>query len=355
MTRTLIIAEAGVNHNGDVNRALALVDAAAAAGADMVKFQTFSATELTTATAGMADYQKRNTGVEQSQLAMLKTLELSHQDHFRLEQRCHQQGIAFLSTPFDPASLRFLIDEMRLPRLKIGSGDLTNAPLLLEAARAGVEVILSTGMADAGEIAQALDVLAYGYHHPTRLPPSSNSVAGCFRRLGVADKVVLLHCTTEYPSAPETIHLRAMRTLAERFGLPVGFSDHSQGIAIANAAVALGATIVEKHFTLDRSLPGPDHMASLEPAELSALVCSIRQIESALGEPEKMIGSAELANRNVARKSLVCIAPVRKGERFDTTNLGVKRPGHGVAPIHFWDWLGRTAERDYAADEVITS
>lgn len=350
----IIIAEAGVNHNGDTIRALDMVDAAADAGADYVKFQTFKAENLVTRSAAMADYQKRNLGGGESQFAMLKGLELSLQAHHAVAQRCRERGIGFLSTPFDHQSLRFLLDEMKLGVLKLGSGDMNNAPLLLEIARSGVDLILSTGMAVADEIEQALDVLAFG-HADAMSSPSRAMIAGCFRRYGVKSKVTLLHCTTEYPAAPRAIHLRAMETLRRRFGLPVGFSDHSEGNAIAMASIALGAVVVEKHFTLDRSLPGPDHKASVTPAELKALVAGIRDIEVALGQFEKPMEDAELSNRAVARKSLVTLAPVAKGQRFDTTNLGVKRPGTGIAPIEYWDYIGKPANRDYATDEILES
>ena len=355
--RTTIIAEAGVNHNGDCGRALALVEAAARAGADVVKFQSFRADKLATAGAAKASYQQAATGSEQSQLEMLCALELSEDDERRIAGASAAAGIAYMSTPFDAESATHLVKNIGVTTLKVGSGDLTNAPLLLHLARFRVPIILSTGMATLAEVEQALGVIAFGYlREPTALPTSADFARILLDRTAWTElngKVTLLHCTTEYPAAPDSINLRAMATLRSAFGLPVGFSDHSRGIHVAAAAVALGATVIEKHLTLDRSLPGPDHRASIEPDELAAMIASIRDVELALGDGRKVPAAEEIANRSVARRSLVTTEPVRSGERFSEANLGVKRPGDGIPPIEYWAYLGKKADRDYAANEAL--
>jgi len=351
-----IIAEAGVNHNGDIERALALVDAAAAAGADAVKFQTFNPAALVTGSARQADYQIRNEGDSGSQLAMLQRLVLKPGDHRVLMDRCAARGIDFLSSPFDPASADFLIHELRLPCIKLGSGELTNGPLLLQVARSGRELILSTGMATLDEIREALGVVAFGYLQQGE-PPGRTALLAALAHPEAPEllqrRVTLLHCTTEYPCPLDQVNLRAMDTLAETFGLPVGYSDHTLGIQVSVAAAARGATILEKHFTLDRSLPGPDHVASLKPDELAALVTAVREVSQALGSPEKIPAAVELKNAQVARKSLVAARDIAAGEPFSAANLTVKRPGHGRSPLDYWDLLGQPATRAYAADEVI--
>jgi N-acetylneuraminate synthase len=354
--RVYVIAEAGVNHNGSLELALQLVDAAAKAGADAVKFQTFRASQLVSRVAEKAAYQRKTSDAQESQLAMLQRLELNDEAHFTLLQRCKERGIDFLSTPFETDSLRFLIDRIGLERLKLSSGDLTNAPLLLAAARAGRQLIVSTGMATLGEVETALGVLAFGYTAPAESQPTLAEFARAFAssdaRQALEANVVLLHCTSEYPAAPNEINLRNMDTLRTAFGLPVGFSDHSEGIAIPVAAVARGAVLIEKHFTLDRTMPGPDHLASLEPAALAQMVKAIREVEQALGRPVKYPTPVELDNMRVSRKSLVALKEIRHGEILTAENLGVKRPGYGLAPIHLWEWLGRQAPRGFQVDEV---
>jgi N-acetylneuraminate synthase len=351
---TFVIAEAGVNHNGDLSRARAMVKAARAAGADAVKFQSFRAESIAARTAAKAAYQERNTGEAGSQLAMLKALELSEHDQLQLRDLCRLEGIEFMSTPFDLESAHFLIEQAGVARLKIASGEVTNAPLLLALARSGKPAILSTGMCTIDDIRAALGVLAFGYMGSDRAP-SEAAFAAAFEseRDSLRAKITLLQCTTEYPAPPETIHLRAMDQLRETFGLPVGLSDHSQGIAVALAAVARGALMIEKHFTLDRTLPGPDHAASLTVDELTAMVAGIRDIERALGGAEKQLSAAERANRIPARKSLVALAPIAVGEAFSPANLGAKRPGGGVSPLAYWTYLGKAAARSYTADEMI--
>jgi N-acetylneuraminate synthase len=357
--RTLIIAEAGVNHNGDRARALALVDAAARAGADVVKFQSFRAQQLATAGAAKANYQKVTTGAQQSQLDMLRELELSDDDEEQIAAACASANIAYMSTPFDADSGTRLVTRVGVSTLKVGSGDLTNAPLLLHLARFRLPIILSTGMATLAEVEQALGVIAFGYLREATVQPKSSDFADVLLDRDswteLRGKVTLLHCTTEYPADPQSINLRAMATLSNAFGLPVGFSDHSRGIHIAAAAVALGACVIEKHLTLDRNLPGPDHRASIEPGELEAMVASIRDVEVALGDGRKIPAPEEFANRTIARRSLVAAANIARGEAYTTANIAVKRPGGGIAPVRYWELLGRAADRDYARDDEIGS
>ncbi len=349
-----VIAEAGVNHNGDVARALALVDVAATAGADAVKFQTFKASSVISVHAEKAAYQKQTTDAAESQVDMVAKLELSHADHAQLADRCRERGIAFLSTPFDLDSLEFLVTDMGLTTLKIPSGEITNAPLLLAAARSGRDIILSTGMSTIDEVRDALGVLAFGYSGEAEAKPDAGAFTRALERAdALQGKVTLLHCTTEYPTPYEDVNLRAMDSLREAFGLTVGLSDHTLGIAVAIAAVARGAQVIEKHFTLDRALPGPDHAASLEPDELTAMVAAIRATEAALGDGDKRLMPSESANRDVARKSLVALTSIAEGEMFTAQNLTAKRPGNGLSPMTYWAVLGTRARRAYHADEAI--
>lgn len=353
--RTYIIAEAGVNHNGDPELAARLVRVAAEAGADAVKFQTFKSEQLVSRHALKAAYQERTTGSCESQLEMIRRLELDHAAHAMLLELCRELGIDFLSTPFDSDSLAFLADELKLSRLKLSSGEITNAPLLLEAARTGLPVILSTGMSTLGEVEDALGVLAYGYLGGGEPGAENFRSAYCSaegKRM-LLQKVSLLHCTTEYPAPLDEVNLRAMDTLRDAFGLPVGFSDHTPGIHVPVAAVARQAEIMEKHFTLDRTLPGPDHAASLEPQELKEMVRAIRQVELALGSPVKGPSASEVKNMAVARKSLVALRPVAQGELFSAENLTTKRPGSGISPMRFWDYLGQPAQRPLEADDLL--
>lgn len=355
--KVFVIAEAGVNHNGDLARAIALVDAAANAKADAVKFQTFRADALVTAAAPKAEYQIRQTGNDETQHAMLRKLELGHDAHRALAQHCKTRGIEFLSTPFDEASLKFLAEDMGLKSIKVGSGDLTNAPLLLDIARRGLKVILSTGMSTMQEVAEALGALAFGYAAKAGQAAGSAEFAEALVKHSavLADKVVLLHCTTDYPANPDDINLRAMQAMFSRFGLPVGYSDHTDGLAVSLAAVALGACMIEKHFTLDRGLPGPDHKASLEPTDLKDLVAGIRTVERALGDGHKRPRTAELANRDMARKSIVAARQISKGAPLSAEDLCTKRPGTGIPPFWLWDLIGRRADRAYSKDEQIDS
>lgn len=353
--RIFIIAEAGVNHNGSVALARQLVDAAAQAGANAVKFQTFKAERIVARNTPKAEYQQATTGGSESQMEMLRKLELSHDAHRELMKRCAELGLEFLSTPFDLPSLDFLADDLGLACVKLPSGEITNAPLLHQAARKGLDIILSTGMATLGDVELALGVLANGYlgHQP----PSRQAFEAAFAkpegRAALASKVTLLQCTTEYPAPLDSVNLRAMDTMAQAFGCRVGLSDHTPGIVASVAAAARGASIIEKHFTLDKTLPGPDHQASLTPDELSLLVTSVRQVEAALGDGVKQPAPCELSNRLLVRKSLVASRPIAAGEAMGVENLAVKRPGTGHSPMDWWDVQGRPAVRAYDEDEVI--
>lgn len=326
-----VIAEAGVNHNGDAALAERLVDAAADAGADAVKFQTFRADALAAASAPKAEYQKRTSGGEESQLTMLRRLELSREGHERALARAKARGIAFLSTPFDEESADFL-ETLGVPAFKLPSGEVTNHPLLRHVARKGRPVILSTGMSDLEEVREAV---------------------GALRGAGCKD-LTLLHCVSNYPADPKDANLRAMKTLADAFGVPVGWSDHTPGWATSAAAVALGAAVIEKHFTLDKSLPGPDHAMSLDPAELKAFVAVLRETASALGDGIKAPRPCEEPIRRVARRSLVLRRALKKGTVIKDADLAAKRPGTGLPPSRLAETIGRALARDKAADEPLT-
>ena len=333
MQHTLIIAEAGVNHNGSIELAKQLIDAAADAGVDYVKFQTFKTENLVSRSAKMADYQKRNMSVgENSQYSMLKKLELSPQQHYELVSYCNEKGINFFSTAFDLDSVDFLAS-LHLGLWKIPSGEITNYPYLRKIASYKEPVILSTGMSTFDEIADAISVLI---------------------KFGVSkEQITILHCNTEYPTPMKDVNLKAMHTIGEKFSVNVGYSDHTQGIEVPIAAVALGATVVEKHFTLDCTMDGPDHKASLEPQELKAMVTAIRNIEQALGNEEKKVSTSEGRNKSVARKSIVAAKDIEKGELLTEENLTVKRPGGGISPMKWEYIIGTRAIRTFEADEQI--
>lgn len=331
--KTLIIAEAGVNHNGDMSLAKELIAAAAEAGADLVKFQTFIAANIISRSAPKAEYQKGATDPQESQQEMVRKLELTRDNHLELIAECQKQGVGFFSTAFDKDSIDLLEELGGSDIVKVPSGELTNLPYLRYLTRHGERVLLSTGMADLGEIEAAINVVEQ---------------AGTPR-----DKITVLHCTTEYPTPMEDVNLRAMVNIGKAFGVSVGYSDHTPGIEIPIAAVALGATVIEKHFTLDRNLPGPDHRASLEPNELKAMVQGIRNIEKALGDGIKRPSPSELKNKPIARKSLVAARPIKAGEAFSEDNLMAKRPGTGISPMQWDKVIGRTAPRDFSEDELI--
>lgn len=330
--RVYVIAEAGVNHNGDVGMAHRLVDAAAAAGADAVKFQTFHAEAIVSASAPKAPYQSRTTEASESQLEMVRRLELDEAAHRELMAHCAAADVDFLSSPFDAGAIR-LLAELGLSTIKVPSGEITNLPYLRQLAGLGVHLLLSTGMSTMDDVRAALDAL---------------EAAGAPR-----ERVTLLHCTSEYPAPYDEVNLRAMVSLRVEFGVEVGYSDHTVGNEVAIAAVALGATVIEKHFTLDRTLPGPDHAASTEPAEFAKLVRAVRHIEVALGDGRKVSTPSERSTMAVARKSIVAVRDIAAGEVFSEEDLAAKRPGTGITPM-LWDRvLGRTAHRAYAAGELI--
>ncbi len=327
-----IIAEVGVNHNGSLELAKKLVDVAKDCGVDAVKFQTFKAATLVTKAAKQAEYQTANTGKQESQFDMLKRLELSEDDHHELLAHCHKNQIEFMSTPFDLQSIHFL-NGLGVERFKVPSGEITNYPYLKMVGAYNKEIVLSTGMATLADIEAALDLL-------TESGTEKN-------------KITILHATTDYPTHMLDVNLTAMQTIAQAFKVKVGYSDHTPGIEVPTAAVALGASIIEKHFTLDKNLPGPDHKASLEPEELKAMVKAIRNIEIALGDGIKRPSASEQKNMQVARKSLVALTGIKKGEVFSEQNLTVKRPGSGISPMRWKEVIGQVAQKDYVEDDLI--
>jgi N,N'-diacetyllegionaminate synthase len=330
---TLIIAEAGVNHNGSIAIAKQLVDRAVDAGVDIIKFQTFKSEKLVSKSARQAEYQQRNIGKkDEGQYAMLKRLELSEQAHEELIAYCKERNIRFFSTAFDMDSIDYL-HSLNLGLWKIPSGEITNYPYLKKIAQYGEPIILSTGMCESQDIANALKVLL------------DNGVK--------KEQITILHCNTEYPTPMQDVNLRAMLTIEKEFGVKVGYSDHTKGIEVPIAAVALGATVIEKHFTLDRTMEGPDHKASLEPDELKAMVSAIRNIEQALGDGEKHVSASEAKNIEIARKSIVAACNIRKGELLTEQNLTVKRPGNGISPMRWEEVLGKVATKDYQEEEMI--
>lgn len=326
----VIIAEAGVNHNGSLKLAKQMIEEAARAGADYIKFQTFKPEKLVSKYAQKADYQKKTTGNNESQLQMLEKLALSYDDFVELKKYCEQIGIGFLSTPFDEDSIRFL-DSLDMDFWKIPSGEITNYPYLVQIAQTGRDIVLSTGMCEMDEIADAMKVL----------------------KENGAGNISLLHCNTEYPTPYEDVNLLAMKQMRTAFKKQVGYSDHTVGIEVPIAAVALGAEIIEKHFTLDKNMEGPDHKASLEPLELSQMICSIRHIEKSLGDGNKKRTASEQHNIAAARKSIVAKCAISKGDIFTEANLTVKRPGNGISPMRWKELIGTRAERDYLEDELI--
>lgn len=330
MSRIFIIAEAGVNHNGDLQTAKRLVDEAAKAGADAVKFQTFKAEALVSKDAKKADYQMETTERTESQYDMLKKLELTPDMHEQLIAYCKEKHIMFLSTPFDIDSLHYLI-QCGVEIVKVPSGEVTNYPFLREVGRTGKRVIISSGMSTLEEIKEAVDVL---------------------KNNGSTD-ITVLHCNTEYPTPYKDVNLQAMLTIKNELGAAVGYSDHTQGTEVPIAAAALGAAVIEKHFTLDRNMEGPDHKASLEPEELRAMVRAVRNIETAMGDGTKKPSESERKNIEVARKSIVAKRLIRKGEAFSEDNLTTKRPGSGISPMRWNEIVGKTAVRDFTEDELI--
>lgn len=330
MSKVFIIAEAGVNHNGDINIAKKLVNEAVMAGADAVKFQTFKAENLVCKNAKKADYQMETTDGEESQYDMLKKLELTDEMHRELIDYCKEKGIQFLSTPFDIDSLHYLV-ECGIEIIKIPSGEITNYPYLREVGRTGRPVILSSGMSRLDEVEEAINVL---------------------REYG-SDKITVLHCNTEYPTPYTDVNLKAMQTIKDKLGVDVGYSDHTPGIEVAVAATALGASVIEKHFTLDKNMEGPDHKASLEPQELCEIVRQIRNITASLGNGEKVPSVSEQKNVDIVRKSIVAKTYIKQGDIFTEDNLTTKRPGNGISPMRWNEIIGQKAVRDFEADELI--
>jgi len=328
----LIIAEAGVNHNGSIQLAFDLIDAAADAGADAVKFQTFKSENLVSKNTQKAEYQKRTSDALESQFEMLQKLELNFEDYKKLNDYCHERNIMFLSTPFDHSSID-LLNELELKIFKIPSGEITNLPYLRHIGSLEKKVILSTGMSILNEISDALNILIE---------------SGTKK-----ENIVVLHANSMYPTPMEDVNLNAMRTIRQEFGVAVGYSDHTLGIEVDIAAVAMGASIIEKHFTLDKSMSGPDHKASIEPNELKAMVKAIRNIEKAIGNEMKIVTPSEQENRNIVRKSITANCTIKKGEKFTEDNLTTKRPGTGISPMKWDDIIGTIALNDYEADELI--
>lgn len=333
MSKVLIIAEAGVNHNGSIQIAKQLIDKAVEAGVDIIKFQTFKSEKLVSKTARQAEYQQRNIGKgDEGQFAMLKKLELSVENHHELIQYCQERNIRFWSTAFDMESIDFL-HSLNMGLWKIPSGEITNYPYIKKIASFHEPIILSTGMCELSDIETALNVLIDE---------------------GVKkEHITVLHCNTEYPTPYQDVNLKAMLEIGEKFGVKIGYSDHTQGIEVPIAAVALGASVIEKHFTLDKTMEGPDHKASLEPDELKSMVSAIRHIELALGNGHKTISDSERKNIEIARKSIVAACPIKKGEMFSEENLTVKRPGNGISPMRWNEVVGTTAIKDFEEEEII--
>ena len=356
MNSVYIIAEAGVNHNGSLKTALKLVDAAVRAKADAIKFQSFKAEKLVTAQAEKADYQKKNQDDGKTQFAMLKALELSETEQRTLYEYCHSKHIDFLSSPFDPDSCSFLINDLKLDTIKLGSGELTNAQLLYQLAQADRQIILSTGMSTMDEIAQSLSLLAYGFLN--KMPPSSaNDFHNMYKTSegyqALKKHITLMHCTTEYPCPYSEVNLSAIHTIQAEFNLDCGYSDHTEDIHISIAAAALGAPVIEKHFTLDRHQSGPDHKASIEPHELASMVKKIRDIEQAKGDGIKQLTASEAKNLHIARKGVYAASPIKQGELLTIDNMILKRPVCHYQGMDFWDLLNTPASRDYSPDTPI--
>jgi len=352
-----IIAEAGVNHNGDSDIAFQLVDIAIQAGADAVKFQTFRADKLVIPSAPKAKYQKKATNKNESQFDMLKKLELPQKVVKELMSYCQIKNIDFLSTAFDSESLDFLVEDLGLNMLKISSGDITNGPFLLEHASKDIDLIISTGMATLDEVEEALGVVAFGLINGYSKTPSKTSFDEAFSSdLGkklLKEKVTLLHCTSEYPAPFEDINLRAMKTMSDKFGLKVGYSDHSKGNLVPIMASSLGASIIEKHFTIDKNLPGPDHQASLTPSELEEMIKAIKNVIEVMGDGFKTPKPSEIDNKAISRKSLVAASKIKKGDLISESNLTIKRPGTGISPMKYWDILNSKSLDDFDTDQVI--
>lgn len=355
--KSFFIAEAGVNHNGSMDRAKELIGIAKQAKADAVKFQSFNVERLVTKQVATAAYQKENTGTK-NQAELLHRLALSEPQMVELKQCCEDVGIEFMSTPFDPLTLRYLVDDLGMKRIKIPSGEAINGPLLLAAIRSSAPIILSTGMCTLDEIMESLSVLVWGVQYESGVPSSRAELAEIRRSAnwldGLKKRVWLMHCVTQYPAPVEVTNLQSIDLMRDTTGLPVGLSDHSLGCHVALAAVARGACAIEKHFTLSRTLQGPDHKASLEPAELRALVTQIRDVEMALGEYQKQPSKAEMNNALIARGVLVAAKDIHAGEELTSENITIKRAGVGISAYDYWDFInGKIANADFLKDDVI--
>lgn len=353
---TIVIAEAGVNHNGSLKMAFDLVDAAVDAGADYVKFQTFKTENLVSKYVKKAEYQERNSSQSKTQYEMLKKLELSNSDFREISDYCREKKIKFFSTAFDAESLNYLVEDIKIDLIKIPSGEISNFPFLLQMAKYKLPMLLSTGMSSLGDIELALGALAYGLSHAEESPSPMAFKRAYFSKSGqenLMEFVTLLHCTSEYPAKASNLNLRAISTLSQAFELAVGYSDHSEGLYAALAAVTLGARVVEKHLTLDKNLSGPDHSASSNPKEFKEMVLNIRNVEKALGSQRKIVADAEELNSNVARKVLVAAQKINSGDIFSNENLTVKRAGAGISPLFYWSFLGKNSSKNYELDEII--
>lgn len=353
--KVFIVAEAGVNHNGSMEKALDLIDAAVYAGVDAIKFQTFKTENYVTKNASKADYQKVTTGKNESQFQMIKNLELSYDKYYKLQEKCEKNNIKFLSTAFDLESLNFLTENLKVDMLKIPSGEITNGPYLLAHAKCKKKLIVSTGMCDTEEIQTALGVIAFGLldkNNPSKkaFEDTYESVEG---KTALKDNVTLLHCTSNYPANFNEINLNAISEMKKKFNLPIGYSDHSKGILVSISAASIGAKYIEKHFTLDQNLPGPDHLASLEPDQLKTLVKNIRDVEVILGDFKKTPQTSEINNRKVVRRSIVAKKRIRKGELFSHQNITIKRPALGISPMNYWSLIGEKSTKDYEFDDII--
>lgn len=357
MTRALVIAEIGVNHNGCRDIATKLIDESKKAGADIVKFQTFSTSALVTKDADMAQYQKLKSSQNSTQYKMLKELELDFDTFKYLSDYCQKLNIGFMSTAFDDESFEFIVNELPLFALKIPSGEINNAPFILKHAQTGMNIIMSTGMCDLNDIREALGVLAYGYLCPKNTVPSSHKFGEFFESSEgmrtLKEKLTILHCTSAYPTPINDVNLAAMKNIHDSFGISVGYSDHTEGIETSVIAVTHGAKIIEKHITLDKKMKGPDHSASLEPDMFQKMIRKIRRAEKIMGSSTKYITESEKSNRLVARKSLTASKRIKKGELFTEENIAIKRPGSGIDPKYYWDFINKKALRNYNYDELI--
>ena len=355
--KVYVIAEAGVNHNGDIELAHKLVDEAVKSGADAIKFQTFKAENLTSKKAKKANYQLQTTDNDESQLQMLKKLELSKKDYIDLKSYAENKKIDFITTAFDEESLDFIVNDLKVKKLKIPSGEITNGPFLLSHARSNLDIILSTGMANQHEIKKALDIIAFGYINPDIKVTNIDQFVDAYENKDhikiLRDKVSILHCTTEYPAPLEELNLSAIHTIEENFGVRVGYSDHSEGIIASIVACSFGASIIEKHFTLDRNMKGPDHKASLEPEELKKMIEIIRKTGGMIGNGIKKPSLSETKNIEIVRKSIVTKKKITKGELFSENNITTKRPATGLSPMNYWDLLGKISKENYDEDEII--